>query len=146
MRGEKVHINWRAILSGLVGGVIAAFVGGYALTTGLGGHPDTYTSSGMLWAAVVTLGGGVVATLAGWALNGRRDAGLGGIAAIVSFLGALGATAAWASVVAPLAGAGVLVMAGIILLGIALVGLAAACGTTAAVLMPVSVPREREPV
>lgn len=141
-----MHINWRAIASGFAGGVIAAVVGGYALTTGLGSHPDTYTTSGMVWAAVVALAGGVAATAAGWGLNGRREAGLGGIAAIVSFMGAVCATAAWASVVAPLVSTWQLLVAAVLMLGICLVALAAVCGTTAAVLRPASFQREREPV
>ena len=73
--------------AGKLGGrVIAAVVGGYALTTGLGSHPDSYTTSGMVWATVATLFGGVGATLAGWGINGRREAGLSGIAAIASWV------------------------------------------------------------
>lgn len=141
-----MHINWRAIVAGVVGGAIAAAVGGYALTTGLGGHPDTYTTSGMVWAAVVTLVGGVVSTAAGWGINGRREAGLGGIAAIVAFVGALGATVAWAAAVAPVAGTWLLVVGTVLMLGAALLVLVAVCGTTAAVLKPVSVPREHASV
>lgn len=141
-----MHINWRAILSGLLGGLIAAGVAGYALTTGLGAHPDTYTTSGMVWAAVVTLVGGAAATAAGWGANGRREAGLGGIAAITSLVGAVGATAAWASVIAPLVGTWQLLTTTVLMLGIVLVGLAAVCGTTAAVLRPASLRRDRESV
>lgn len=143
---EFVHINWRAIASGFVGGVIAAAVGAYALMTGLGTHPETYTTSGMVWAAVWALAGGAAATAAGWGINGRREDGLGGIAAIVALVGALGATAAWASVVAPLLGTWQLAMATVLMLGIALVALVAVCGTTAAVLKPASSQREREAV
>jgi hypothetical protein len=141
-----VHINWRAIGSGVVGGIIAAAVGSYALMTGLGAHPDSYTTSGMVWAAVVALLGGAAATAAGWGLNGRREAGLGGIAAIVALLGAVGATAAWASVIASLVSTWQLVTATVLMLGVALVALAAVCGTTAAVLKPASSQREREAV
>lgn len=141
-----MHINWRAIVSGIVGGLIAAAVGAYALMTGLGTHPDSYTTSGMVWAAVIALGGGAAATAAGRGINGRRATGLGGIAALVALLGAVGATAAWASVVAPLVGTWQLLVATVLMLGIALVALVAVCGTTAAVLRPASLEREREAV
>lgn len=141
-----MHINWRAIASGIVGGVLAAAVGSYALLTGLDGHPDTYTTSGMVWAAVVALVGGAAAMAAGWGVNGRRESGLGGIAAIVALLGAVGATTAWASAVAPELGTWRLVVATVLMLGIALVALVAVCGTTAAVLKPASLGSEREPL
>lgn len=141
-----MHINWRAILSGIVGGVVAAVVGGYALTTGVGSHPDSYTTSGMVWAAVATIFGGVGGTLAGWGTNGRREAGLSGIAAIASFLGSVGSTFAWASVVAPLTGTWTLLMWSVLMLGVSLIVLVIACGTTAAVLKPLSLQHEPEPV
>ncbi len=141
-----MHINWRAILAGLVGGLVAALVGGYVLTTGLDAPPDAYTTSGMLWAGVGTLVGGVAATAVGWVLNGRRDAGLGGIAALTAVLGAFGSTFAWASVIAPLAGLWQLLVGTVLMLGLTLIGLVAACGTTAAVLKPASVLRAHEPV
>lgn len=138
-----LHINWRAIAAGLVGGLLAAMVGSYALTTGLVGHPDSYTGPGILWATVCALLGGVGATVLGWGLNARREAGLGGIAAIVSLLGAFGSTAAWASSVAPVLGTWQLVVASVLMLGLSLLALVTVCGTTAAVLKPASLQRER---
>lgn len=139
-----LHINWRAIAAGLVGGLLAAMVGSYALTTGLVGHPDSYTSSGILWAAGAALAGGVAATALGWGLNARREAGLGGIAAIVSLMGAFGSTAAWASSVSTVLSVWQLVVASVLMLGLSLLALVTVCGTTAAVLKPASLQRERE--
>lgn len=133
-------INWRAILSGLLGGVMAAWVTGYAVTTVLDATSASYSTGDMVRTAAVALGGGVLGTLVGWLANGRRGAGLSGIAAIVSLVGAAWATVAWARAVAPADESGLFLVGAIILLGVSLVGLVAVCGLTVALLRPASDP------
>ncbi|AXH97274.1 hypothetical protein [Ornithinimicrobium avium] len=131
-------INWRAILSGLLGGAVAAWVAGYAVTTVLHAASGAYSTGDMVRAGAVALGGGVLGTLLGWLGNGRRASGLSGIAAIVSFVGAVWATVAWVRVVGPTDETGLYVVGAIILLGVALVALVAVCGLTVALLRPAS--------
>lgn len=137
-----MSINWRAIVSGLLGGAIAAVIAGYATTSVLDATAPTYTTSNLVWTAVVGLLGGVLGTLAGWVANGRRGAGLSGIAALTAFVGAVGATLAWGSEAGGQGQIWLFLISAIILLGLALVGLAAVCGLTVAVLMPVSLGTE----
>ncbi|RIK17650.1 MAG: hypothetical protein DCC50_01020 [Acidobacteria bacterium] len=133
-------INWRAILSGLLGGVVAAWVAGYAVTTVLDAASGSYPTGDMVRTAAVALGGGVLGTLVGWLVNGRRGAGLSGIAAIVSLVGAAWATVAWVRAVAPTDETGLYLVGAIILLGVSLVALVAVCGLTVALLRPASGP------
>lgn len=133
-------INWRAILSGLLGGVVAAWVAGYAVTDVLDATSATYATGDMVRAGAVGLGGGVLGTLVGWLVNGRRGAGLSGIAAIVSLVGAAWATVAWTRAVAPTDESGLYLVGAIILLGVSLVALVAVCGLTVALLRPASGP------
>lgn len=133
-------INWRAILSGLLGGVVAAWVAGYAVTTVLDAASGSYTTGDMVRTGAVALVGGVLGTLVGWLANGRRGAGLSGIAAIVSLVGAAWATAAWVRAVAPTDETGLYLIGATILLGVSLVALVAVCGLTVALLRPASGP------
>lgn len=133
-------VNWRAVVSGLLGGVLAGLVAGYAVTTVLDATSVDYATADMVRAGAVALGGGVLGTLLGWLVNGRRAAGLTGIAAIVSLVGAVWATAVWVRAVAPLDESGLFLVGAIILLGVALVALVAVCGLTVALLRPASVP------
>lgn len=139
-------INWRAILSGLLGGVIAAFVTWYAAREILdpAGPDPSWGQIGR--AAAVGFAGGVLGTVVGWIVNGRREAGLTGIAAIVSLVGAAAATVAWVTVAAPLDETGLYLIGTILLLGGALVGLALFCGLTVAILKPASHVSERDGV
>lgn len=134
-------INWQAILAGLAGGVVAAFVADYAITQVLDAASGDHSTTQMAWTAGVALLGGVVGTVLGWLANGRRAAGLTGIAAIVSVVGAVVVAASWMSAVAPAEGRLFVVVGAIILLGVALVSLVAVCGLTVAVLKPASRPR-----
>lgn len=133
-----MRVNLSAILGGLVGGLVAAAVCWYAMTSVLPAATLAYTPTEMAMAALVGAVGGVVGVLAGWLIHQRRAKGLGGIAAIVSLLGAMGGTAGWASVVSDLDRAGMLVVGTILTLGIGLIILAAVDGLTVALLRPAS--------
>lgn len=136
-----MRINWRAIAAGLAGGLLAAYLGTYATTKIIDPTAGSYTGGDLLRAGAVVALGGIVATVLGWALNGRRDAGRTGIAALVSLVGAVGTAYAWAGQ----AGSGesqvtllFLVMGAVLVLGAMLLALAAVSGTTVAVLRPAS--------
>lgn len=133
-----MRVNLSAILGGLVGGLVAAAVCWYAMTSVLPAATLAYTPTEMAWAALVGGLGGVLGVLVGWLVHLRRAKGLGGVAAIVSLLGALGGTIGWAGVVAELDRTGMLVVGTILVLGIGLVLLAAVTGLTVALLRPTS--------
>lgn len=136
-----MRVNLSAILGGLLGGLLAAAVCWYATSRVLPAADLDYSPAEMALTALVGAGGGVLGVVVGWLVHRRRARGLGGIAAIVSLLGALGATVGWARIVSGLDETGLFLVGSVLLLGIALVLLAAVCGLTAALLGPAS----REP-
>lgn len=133
-----MRVNLSAILGGLVGGLVAAGICWFATTRVLPAAEPVYTTTDMVLAALVAALGGVVGVLVGWFVHQRRAKGLGGIAAIVSLLGALGGTIAWGRVVGPLDETGLFLVGAILLLGGGLIMLAAVCGLTVALLRPAS--------
>lgn len=133
-----MRVNLSAILGGLVGGLVAAAVCWYATTRVLPAETLAYTPTEMAFTALVGAIGGVVGVVVGWLVHLRKAKGLGGVAAIVSLLGALGGTVGWARVVAELDQAGMLIVGTILILGIGVVLLAAVNGLTVALLRPAS--------
>lgn len=135
-----MRVNLSAILGGLVGGLVAAGICWVATTRVLPASEATYATTEMVLAALVAALGGVVGVLAGWLVHQRRAKGLGGIAAIVSLLGALGGTIGWGRIVGELDETGMFLVGAILMLGGGLIMLAAVCGLTVALLRPVSRP------
>jgi hypothetical protein len=133
-----MRVNLSAILGGLLGGLLAAAVCWYATSRVLPAADLDYSPAEMTLAALVGAVGGVLGVVVGWLAHRRRARGLGGIAAIVSLLGALGATVGWAGVVGELDETGLFLVGSVLLLGIALVLLAAVDGLTVALLRPAS--------
>lgn len=126
--------NWQAILAGLVGGVLSALVAAYATAAMLPESSGWYAVPDLVWAGVGVAIGGVLGVTAGWIVNRRRSTGLGGVAALTSFVGATGGTLAWARSAVdtyqtvPFLTGVVLMMGGLLVL------LAAVCGLSAALL------------
>lgn len=133
-----MRVNLSAILGGLVGGLLAAAICWYATSRVLPAADLDYSAAEMAITALVGAVGGVLGVVVGWLVHRRRARGLGGIAAIVSLLGALGATVGWAGVVGELDETGLFLVGSVLLLGIALVLLAAVDGLTVALLRPAS--------
>lgn len=133
-----MRVTLSAILGGLVGGLVSAAVCWYAMTRVLPAATLSYTPSEMAWTALVAAVGGVVGVLVGWLVHLRKAKGLGGVAAIVSLLGAVGGTVGWARAVAGLEQTGMLVVGTILILGVGLVLLVAVDGLTVALLRPAS--------
>lgn len=130
-----MRLNLSAILGGLIGGLLAAAACWYAVGRLLPATaaPD-YTAGQIGVAAAVVAGAGVLGVLGGWLVHRRRWKGLGGIAAIVSLLGAIATTAGWVGSVT--AGAGTVLVGAVLTFGGSLVLLAAVCGLVAALLKP----------
>lgn len=131
-----MRLNLSAILGGLVGGLVAAAVCWYATTRVLPAAEASYSTTEMVLAVVLAVVGGVVGVLVGWLLHRRRAKGLGGIAAIVSLLGALGGTIGWARVVAERGETGFFLVGTVLMLGGGLILLVAVCGLTVALIRP----------
>lgn len=134
--------NWHAILGGLLGGVLAALVAGYATSQMLPATTEVALSD-MVWAGVAAAVGGVLGVVAGWLVNRRRGNGLGGIAAIVSLLAALNGTFSWFREFGGLYDVLPLLTRTILLLGGGLILLTLVCGLTAALLRVQSVPQQQ---
>lgn len=134
--------NWHAILGGLLGGVLAALVAGYATSQMLPATTEVALSD-MVWAGVAAAVGGVLGVVAGWLVNRRRGNGLGGIAAIVSLLAALNGTFSWFREFGGLYDVLPLLTRTILLLGGGLILMTLVCGLTAALLRVQSVPQEQ---
>lgn len=134
--------NWHAILGGLLGGVLAALVAGYATSQMLPGTTEVAISD-MVWAGVAAAVGGVLGVVAGWLVNRRRGNGLGGIAAIVSLLAALNGTFSWFREFGGLYDVLPLLTRTILLLGGGLILMTLVCGLTAALLRVQSVPHQQ---
>ncbi|MFK5582005.1 MULTISPECIES: hypothetical protein [unclassified Serinicoccus] len=134
--------NWHAILGGLLGGVLAALVAGYATSQMLPATTEVAISD-MVWAGVAAAVGGVLGVVAGWLVNRRRGNGLGGIAAIVSLLAALNGTFSWFREFGGLYDVLPLLTRTILLLGGGLILMTLVCGLTAALLRVQSVPQEQ---
>lgn len=133
-----MRVNLSAVLGGVVGGLVAAVVCWYATTSVLPAATLAYSPTEMALTALVGAVGGVLGVLVGWLVHLRRARGLGGVAAIVSLLGAVGGTVGWARVVAELDRVGMLVVGTVLILGIGLVLLVAVNGLTVALLRPAS--------
>jgi hypothetical protein len=134
--------NWHAILGGLLGGVLAALVAGYATSQMLPVTTEVAISD-MVWAGVAAAVGGVLGVVAGWLVNRRRGNGLGGIAAIVSLLAALNGTFSWFREFGGLYDVLPLLTRTILLLGGGLILMTLVCGLTAALLRVQSVPQQQ---
>lgn len=134
--------NWHAILGGLLGGVLAALVAGYATSQMLPATTEVALSD-MVWAGVAAAVGGVLGVVAGWLVNRRRGNGLGGIAAIVSLLAALNGTFSWFREFGGLYDVLPLLTRTILLLGGGLILMTLVCGLTAALLRVQSVPQKQ---
>jgi hypothetical protein len=134
--------NWHAILGGLLGGVLAALVAGYATSQMLPVTTEVAISD-MVWAGVTAAVGGVLGVVAGWLVNRRRGNGLGGIAAIVSLLAALNGTFSWFREFGGLYDVLPLLTRTILLLGGGLILMTLVCGLTAALLRVQSVPQQQ---
>lgn len=134
--------NWHAILGGLLGGVLAALVAGYATSQMLPATTEVALSD-MVWAGVAAAVGGVLGVVAGWLVNRRRGNGLGGIAAIVSLLAALNGTFSWFREFGGLYDVLPLLTRTILLLGGGLILMTLVCGLTAALLRVQSVPQQQ---
>ena len=140
-----MRVNLSAILGGLVGGLVTAGVCWYATTRVLPAAEASYSTTEMVLAAVVAAVGGVIGVLVGWLVHRRRAKGLGGIAAIVSLLGAIGGTVGWARIVGELDETGLFLVGAVLMLGGGLIMLAAVCGLTVALLRPASAHSEPAP-
>lgn len=134
--------NWHAILGGLLGGVLAALVAGYATSQMLPATTEVALSD-MVWAGVAAAVGGVLGVVAGWLVNRRRGNGLGGIAAIVSLLAALNGTFSWFREFGGLYDVLPLLTRTILLLGGGLILMTLVCGLTAALLRVQSAPQQQ---
>lgn len=138
--------NLRAVLGGLVGGLVAAVVCAWATTRVLPAREDLYTATNLGATAAVALAGGVLGVVLGWLVDRRRGDVLGRIAAVVTVLGALAGTVWWARAVGSQDETGLFLVGAILLLGISVIGLALATGFTAALLGPASRPAPAEGV
>ncbi|MFX0538158.1 hypothetical protein ACQBAT_02960 [Ornithinimicrobium sp. Y1847] len=130
------------VLAGLVGGVIAWFVAGWATTSILPASDAEMQLSDMLLTFAFAAGGGLLGVMTGWLIQGRRAKGLGGITAIVSFLGAVGGTLAWARQANESDPTGLYLVGAILMLGVGLIGLVAVNGMLAALLRHQSIEEE----
>lgn len=130
--------NLRAVLGGLVGGLVAAVVCAWATTRILPAQEHLYTAVNLATTAAVALAGGVLGVVLGWLVDRRRGDVLGRIAAVVTVLGALAGTVWWARAVGAEDETGLFLVGAILLLGISVIGLALATGFTAALLAPAS--------
>lgn len=130
-----MRLNLSAILGRLIGGAFAGATCWYAV-----GHllPSSasldYTPRQLGAAASAVAVSGVLGVLVGWLVHRRRWKGLGGIAAIVSLLGAAATAASWVGSVS--AGAGTVLLGAVLAFGGSLILLAAVCGLVAALLKP----------
>lgn len=129
-----MRLNLSAILGGLVGGALAVAACWYAVGRVLPAGSLDYSAGELGVAAGVVAAAGVVGVLVGWLVYRRRPKGLGGIAAIVSLLGAAATAASWVGSVS--AGAGTVLLGAVLAFGGSLILLAAVCGLVAALLKP----------
>lgn len=129
-----MRLNLSAILGGLVGGALAVAACWYAVGRVLPAGSLDYSAGELGVAAGVVAAAGVMGVLVGWLVHRRRPKGLGGIAAIVSLLGAAATAASWVGSVS--AGAGTVLLGAVLAFGGSLILLAAVCGLVAALLKP----------
>ena len=127
-----MRLNLSAILGGLVGGALAVAACWYAVGRVLPAGSLDYSAGELGVAAGVVAAAGVVGVLVGWLVHRRRPKGLGGIAAIVTLLGAAATAASWVG--AASAGAVTVLVGAVLAFGGSLVLLAAVCGLVVALL------------
>lgn len=133
-----MKVNLSAIAGGVVGAVLASVLTVLATTRVLPELDSDYTVSAFLLAFGVAAVGGVLGVVVGWLVHRMRAKGLGGIAAIVAFVSAVAGTVAWGRQAAGMDETGLYLVGLILLLGAGVIGLAAVCGLTAALLGPYS--------
>ncbi|QFG67720.1 hypothetical protein [Ornithinimicrobium pratense] len=129
-----MRFNWSALLGGLVGGAVTAVVAGIVVARYLPEVGSDHTLGGAGVAALAAALSGAVGVIVGWLVHRRRGRGLGGIAAIVTVLGAGWGTWTWFTASWGVTGIGRTVVEGILILGLGMLVLATACGMTAALL------------
>ncbi|WP_122261262.1 hypothetical protein [Ornithinimicrobium cerasi] len=126
--------NLRAVVGGLVGGLVTAVVCAYATTRVLPAQESLYTPTNLAATAALALGGGVLGVVLGWLVDRRRADVLGRIAAVVTVLGAFAGTIWWVRAVGADGERGLFLVGAVLLLGVSVLGLALASGFTAALL------------
>lgn len=135
--------SWRTVLAAVVGAGVCAVATAYATTRVLPAQEHLYTATNLATTAAVALGGGVAGVLLAWLVNGRTARGMGPVAAVTSVAGAVAGTVWWARAAGSADETGLFLVGAILLLGISLVALVAACGITVAMLATAPEPRAR---
>lgn len=129
-----MKINWSAILGGVVGGLVTAALCGWVVLGRLPEVGTEHTLEGAGIAALLAAGASVLGVVVGWLVHRRRSRGLGGIAGLVTVLGAGWGTWRWFNESWGITGVGRTLVEGILIFGLGLVVLATAGGVTAALL------------